>query len=142
MARPEGFCPVLPHYRLASLVATSAKMLPRSIFFRFAPSLFESLCLNITKKYNGTFRYRYIFWPAQRDSNPRSSESESAALSSCAMSGYLSKKQGDSSSRHPCFFFMKELFQAIPYRYPSHCKDLFSQSSELFCREVLHQGRY
>ena len=30
-------------YRLASLVATSAKMLPRSIFFRFAPSLFESL---------------------------------------------------------------------------------------------------
>ena len=26
-------------------------------------------------------------WPAQRDSNPRSSESESAALSNCAMGG-------------------------------------------------------
>ena len=28
-------------------------------------------------------------WPARRDSNPRSSESESAALSSCATSGYI-----------------------------------------------------
>ena len=30
-----------------------------------------------------------IFWPAQRDSNPRSSESESAALSNCATGGYI-----------------------------------------------------
>ena len=29
------------------------------------------------------------FWPARRDLNPRSSESESAALSSCATSGYV-----------------------------------------------------
>ena len=34
-----------------------------------------------------------LFWPARRDSNPRSSESESAALSSCAMGRSLSKRE-------------------------------------------------
>ena len=31
--------------------------------------------------------YSFYVWPARRDSNPRSSESESAALSNCATSG-------------------------------------------------------
>lgn len=44
LAESKGFCPVLPHYRLASLVATSAKTVHRTVFFRFAPSLFESQC--------------------------------------------------------------------------------------------------
>ena len=30
-----------------------------------------------------------LFWPVRRDSNPRSSESESAALSNCATDGYI-----------------------------------------------------
>ena len=30
-----------------------------------------------------------LHWPARRDSNPRSSESESAALSNCATGGYI-----------------------------------------------------
>ena len=34
------------------------------------------------------------FWPARRDSNPRSSESESAALSSCATGGYKPSYEG------------------------------------------------
>ncbi len=33
-------------------------------------------------------------WPARRDSNPRSSESESAALSSCATGGYRPQFEG------------------------------------------------
>ncbi len=33
-----------------------------------------------------------LFWPAQRDLNPRSSESESAALSSCAMGSCFKKE--------------------------------------------------
>ena len=36
-----------------------------------------------------TCRNKSFFWPARRDSNPRSSESESAALSSCATSGNI-----------------------------------------------------
>ena len=34
MARCKGFCPALSCYRLASLVATSAKTVPRTVFFR------------------------------------------------------------------------------------------------------------
>jgi len=51
LARPEGFLSRRSRaYRLASLVAPSAKTLPRSVFFRFAPSLFESLCITIRAK--------------------------------------------------------------------------------------------
>lgn len=42
---------------------------------------------NITEKSNCVLQLLFS-WPARRDSNPRSSESESAALSSCATGGY------------------------------------------------------
>ena len=42
----------------------------------------------LKKKFPVSMR-REISWPARRDSNPRSSESESAALSSCATSGII-----------------------------------------------------
>ena len=42
-------------------------------------------------------------WPARRDSNPRSSESESAALSSCATGGNIHFMQG--AKMHPALLF-------------------------------------
>ena len=49
-------------------------------------SSFESLLM---KKPTGRLRLTCRFWPARRDSNPRSSESESAALSNCATDGNI-----------------------------------------------------
>ena len=53
LARQEGLCPGAARtYRLATLVAPSAKTVRRTVFFRrFAPpSLFESLLRNFAKK--------------------------------------------------------------------------------------------
>jgi hypothetical protein len=51
----KGFCPALPRYRLAfGFVAPSAKTVPRTVFFCFAPSLFESLPYNFIEKMKGT----------------------------------------------------------------------------------------
>ena len=52
------------------------------------PSFFAKL-----KRKRNTIGVTLSFWPARRDSNPRSSESESAALSSCATGGYCSHKK-------------------------------------------------
>ena len=79
-----------------------------------------------------------FFWPAQRDSNPRSSESESAALSSCAMSGNIKRRHKRATAFE---FILQGLFQARFCRCPLHCKDPSSRSSVQFCRGVLHRGR-
>ncbi len=50
---------------------------------------FEEYCEGLYKKEtNKLFRLVCLFWSARRDSNPRPSESESAAISSFATSGY------------------------------------------------------
>ena len=85
LAESKGFCPALPRYRLAPLVAPSAKRLPRSLFFRFAPSLFESLTFDFNEKMipmpKGT---GIIFWRRARDSNPRSRFSDLHDFQSCS----------------------------------------------------------
>ena len=72
LARCKGFCPVLSHYRLASLVATSAKTVPRTVFFRklrLLPPCSNPLHFLIQKKKRHTNVYHF-FWRAARDSNP------------------------------------------------------------------------
>ena len=46
-----------------------------------------------------------FFWPARRDSNPRSSESESAALSGCATSGYIRNRRSNQYTVDSAFLF-------------------------------------
>ena len=56
-------------------------------------------------------------WRALRDSNPRSSESESAALSGCATCGYQVKRLLPKMTT-AVFFILQVLFRARSYRYP------------------------
>ncbi len=48
---------------------------------------FESLRMQLYQRKKQS-KDCFFLWPARRDSNPRSSESESAALSNCATGGY------------------------------------------------------
>ena len=86
LAESKGFFRACRLYRLASLVATSAKTVHRTVFFRFAPSLFESL----VKKKDGKNR---LFWRRARDSNPRIPLKASHDFQSCSFGqlGQLSK---------------------------------------------------
>jgi len=52
----------LSPYRLASLVAASAKTVPRTVFFRFAPSLFDSPLLFSSKNKQHPRGVLFIFW--------------------------------------------------------------------------------
>ncbi len=64
----RDFVPDCRAYRLASLVAPSAKTVPRTVFFRFAPSLFESLLLLVeTKKENTDLRSAFSFFLRKSD---------------------------------------------------------------------------
>ena len=84
LARPKGFClgTAVPIASL-TLVAAAKKQSTGLFFYAW----FESLRFS-DKKIRLHFAMHSYFWPARRDSNPRSSESESAALSSCATGGY------------------------------------------------------
>lgn len=85
MARPKGFC-------LGTAVPiASLRSLPR--LKNSPPDCFFTPCSNpfglVEQKNKAAFYDATLsLWPARRDSNPRSSESESAALSSCATGGY------------------------------------------------------
>ena len=74
IASPDGF------------VAPSAKTVPRTVFFRSAPSLFDSLTFNSIEKIKGsTYRYYLLFfWRRARDSNPRSRFSDLHDFQSCS----------------------------------------------------------
>lgn len=84
MARPKGFC-------LGTAVPiASLRSLPR--LKNSPPDCFFTPCSNpfglVEQKNKAAFYDATLsLWPARRDSNPRSSESESAALSSCATGG-------------------------------------------------------
>ena len=85
MARPKGFC-------LGTAVPiASLRSLPR--LKNSPPDCFFTPCSNpfglVEQKNKAAFYDATLsLWPARRDSNPHSSESESAALSSCATGGY------------------------------------------------------
>jgi len=66
----EGNLSGLSPYRLASLVAASAKTVPRTVFFRFAPSLFDSPLLFSEKNKQHPRGVLFIFWWRRGESNP------------------------------------------------------------------------
>ena len=69
LAPPAGIFRRCRAYRLASLVAPSAKTVPRTVFFRsaaLAPSLFDSRGLQ-----QKTPSFDSVFWHPQRESNPQ-----------------------------------------------------------------------
>ncbi len=97
LARPEGLPSLLAQtIRSATQILwisvpasrSSLKTVHRTVFFTLRPSRVQIPYflkkVNLPKKFAIT-----LGWPAQRDLNPRSSESESAALSNCAMGGYI-----------------------------------------------------
>ena len=74
-----GFCPALPRYRLASLVAASAKTVHRTVFFRKLRLL--PPCSNPAQKNNPhLLKQRWLFWLRWRDSNPRMQQSKCCVL--------------------------------------------------------------
>ena len=78
MARPKGF-----DSRTAVLGHSQGKTVHRTVFLTL-------LLLRIPrteKNQHSTPKRELLIWPARRDSNPRPSESESAAISSFATGG-------------------------------------------------------
>ncbi len=79
-ARLSVACGLLHHG-----AARRAKNLPPEGFLNALSNPFVCNCSKEKKQSKDCF----FLWPARRDLNPRSSESESAALSNCATGGYI-----------------------------------------------------
>ena len=130
-------------YRLAALVATSVKTVPRTVFFRYAPSLFESLRLIIIKKRQRHLKGAVIvFGPPEGIRTPVLQNRNLLRYPAAPRTDSMTKRRKSVALMYfilHLIFILQVLSRARSCRYPLHCKDPSFLSSVQFCRGVLRQ---